>query len=481
MKEQANSLWQETKKHLKEELPEASFETWVGNLELIGLQDGQIDLAAPSGFIKRGLEERFLDLIQSSASEISGEEKEINVEVAQSSEGDPGSESQREEVEPPPVSPGGNGISDSPETNTKVQQGTRTARKEAKDDGHKGKIALNREYTFETFVKSKSNQLASAASRAVAEAPADSYNPLFIYSKVGLGKTHLLHAIGNHLKEKDPEGKVVYTTSERFAIEMIQAIRENETEKFREKYRYVKAFLLDDVQFLENKEGTQEELFHTFNELYGNGKQIVLTSDRSPQEFSDLQDRLVSRFRWGLVVDIQPPNFETRMAILRKKASQKGLKVDDRVLELIATRVSTNVRALEGALIKAIAHANLAGGELKLEEAREFLPEEDEEEKELTVSAIKEVVADNYDLTPEEIEGKSRKKEVARARHIAVYLARELTDSSFPVLGKEFGDRDHSTVMHSHKKIKKMIKETPLLFEEIKELKDELKSGYETV
>jgi len=475
MNEQANSLWQETKKYLKKELPEASFETWVGNLELIGLQDGRIDLAAPSGFIKRGLEERFLDLIESSLSEISGEKKEINVKVAEDSPSEDDEGSQREELDPPPVSPGGNG---SGETKTKVRQKSSKTRAETKSDGRKGKIALNREYTFNTFVKSKSNQLASAASRAVAEAPADSYNPLFIYSKVGLGKTHLLHAIGNHLKEKDPEGKVLYTTSERFAIEMIQAIRENETEKFRKKYRYVKAFLLDDVQFLENKEGTQEELFHTFNELYGNEKQIVLTSDRSPQEFSDLQDRLVSRFRWGLVVDIQPPNFETRMAILRKKANQKGLKVDDRVLELIATRISTNVRALEGALIKAIAHANLAGGELKLEEARQFLPEEEEEEQELTVDAVKEVVAENYDLTLEDIEGKSRKKEIARARHIAVYLARELTDSSFPVLGKEFGGRDHSTVMHSHKKIKNMIEETPLLFEEIKELKDELKSSY---
>jgi chromosomal replication initiator protein len=475
MNEQANSLWQETKKYLKKELPEASFETWVGNLELIGLQDGRIDLAAPSGFIKRGLEERFLDLIESSLSEISGEKKEIHVEVAEDLSSGDEDEGQREELDPPPVSPGGNG---SGETTTQVKQKDSKTRAETKSDGRKGKIALNREYTFGTFVKSKSNQLASAASRAVAEAPADSYNPLFIYSKVGLGKTHLLHAIGNHLKEKDPEGKVLYTTSERFAIEMIQAIRENETEKFRKKYRYVKAFLLDDVQFLENKEGTQEELFHTFNELYGNEKQIVLTSDRSPQEFSDLQNRLVSRFRWGLVVDIQPPNFETRMAILRKKANQKGLKVDDRVLELIATRISTNVRALEGALIKAIAHANLASGELKLEEARKFLPEEEDEEKELTVAAVKEVVADNYDLTPEDIEGKSRKKEIARARHIAVYLARELTDSSFPVLGKEFGGRDHSTVMHSHKKIKNMIEETPLLFEEIKELKDELKSSY---
>lgn len=480
MSDKTISLWREVKKNLKKELPEASFETWVGNLELLNLQDGRLELAAPSGFIKRGLEERYLDIIESKVSELTGEEKSVTISVDGACGDDipPDGHSQRDKSQSPPVSQENASQGDSPSLSKQRMSSTRT---NSKGGRRKGQIALNREYTFGSFVQSKSNQLATAASKAVAEAPADSYNPLFLYSNVGLGKTHLLHAIGNYLTEEDPEGDIVYTTSERFAIEMIHAIRQNETDKFREKYRTVKAFLLDDVQFLENKEGTQEELFHTFNELYGNGKQIVLTSDRPPQEFSDLQDRLVSRFRWGLVADIQPPNFETRMAILRKKATQKGLKVDDRVLELIATRVSTNVRALEGALIKSIAHADLAGGELKLEEVQDLLPEEKEEDRNLTVSAVKETVTENYDLSLAEIEGKSRKKEIARARHIAVYLARELTDSSFPVLGKKFGDRDHSTIMHSYSKIKKMIKETPLLFEEIKELKDELKSTYDHV
>ncbi len=480
MKDKTISLWQEIKKNLKKELPEASFETWVGNLELIDLQDGRLELAAPSGFIKRGLEQRYLDLINSQANEIIGESKEIVIRVANASEteggGDRSEQDGEQDLQPPPVSPDGNPSKDSPLQASREVKGSPRS---GTGGDSKSSIALNRQYTFNTFVKSKSNQLASAASRAVAEAPADSYNPLFIYSKVGLGKTHLLHSIGNYLHNQKIGGEIVYTTSERFAIEMIQAIRENETEQFREKYRSVRAFLLDDVQFLENKEGTQEELFHTFNELYGNGKQIVLTSDRPPQEFSDLQDRLVSRFRWGLVADIQPPNFETRVAILRKKASQKGLKVDDEVLELIATRVSTNVRALEGALIKAVAHANLAEGKLKLEEVKNFLPEEKAEPEELTVSAIKEAVADNYDLTTDDLEGKSRKKEIARARHIAIYLARELTESSFPALGKKFGGRDHSTVMHSHKKIDGMIDETPLLYEEIKELKQAVKSSYQ--
>ena len=482
MNDKTIPLWQEVKKNLRKELPEASFETWIGNLKFIDLQDGRIELAAPSGFIKRGFEERYLELVKTKTNQLTGEEKEIRVQVAKPSnddeDGKTGGISHENDLQSPPVSSdnGSSGDSTAPAT-SEVNNSTGTI---SGNGNRGGKIALNREYTFNNFVQSKSNQLACAASRAVSEAPGGSYNPLFLYSKVGLGKTHLLHAIGNHLINKNGDSEIVYTTSERFAIEMIQAIRQNQTDKFRKKYRSVKAFLLDDVQFLENKEGTQEELFHTFNELYGNGKQIVLTSDRSPQEFSDLQDRLVSRFRWGLVADIQPPNFETRMAILRKKATQKGLKVDDEVLELIATRISTNVRALEGALIKAVAHANLAGGKLQLEEVMGFLPNEPEEEKVLTVTAIKEIVADNYDLTIGDLEGKSRKKEIARARHIAIYLSRELTDSSYPALGRKFGNRDHSTIMHSYGKIDDMIDDTPLLFEEIKELKESIRSEFNT-
>jgi len=483
MNEKTVPLWQEIKKNLEKELPEASFETWINNLEIIDLQDGRIELAAPSGFIKRGLEERYLDLIESTAHQLTDEKKKVSVKVADAREdletAKDGEHKSGTGLHSPPVSSSNESTGKSPSPASREVNSTPDGSKSnSRDTGEK--LVLNREYTFENFVQSKSNQLASAASRAVAESPANSYNPLFLYSKVGLGKTHLLHSIGNYLKEKNPHGEVIYTSSERFAIEMIQAIRQNKTDEFRKKYRSVQAFLLDDVQFLENKEGTQEELFHTFNELYGNGKQIVLTSDRSPQEFSDLQDRLVSRFRWGLVADIQPPNFETRVAILRKKATQKGLKVDDEVLELIATRITTNVRALEGALIKAVAHANLAAGKLKIEEVKDFLPRERAETKKLDVSSIKEVVAENYDLSPEKLEGKSRKKEIARARHIAIYLARELTDSSFPALGKKFGDRDHSTVMHSHKKIDNMIEDTPLLYEEIKELKEEIRSRYET-
>ncbi|MFW6422330.1 MAG: chromosomal replication initiator protein DnaA, partial [Candidatus Bipolaricaulota bacterium] len=239
---------------------------------------------------------------------------------------------------------------------------------------------------------------------------------------------------------------------------------------------------LDDVHFLENKEGTQEELFHTFNELYENGKQIVFTSDRSPDQLSDLQDRLISRFRWGLVADIQPPNFETRVAILRKKANQKGITIGDEILELIASRISTNVRALEGALIKVVARENLSGDSLKPADLEQVLPQSTgiNQKNTLTVEAIKRELADHYDLSVQDLEGSSRKQRTARARHIAIYLSRELTDSSFPALGEKFGNRDHSTVMHSHKKIQNMIDETPLFYEEIKEIEEDLLSKYDS-
>jgi len=477
MEDGKESLWHEILSRLKEELPEASYETWLGSLEVAPSENGSIHLIAPSGFIKRGLESQYLGLIKEKAAEVSEEPLDFVIEVGGNRSGD-GDTNQL----------GSEDLENLENSSATFAQPERESEEggEGGDEGSSiqfggGRTPLNNDYTFETFVQSKSNQLAAAACRAAADSPGQAYNPLFIYAKVGLGKTHLLHAIGNRIVQRasGDDDQVIYTSSERFAIEMIRAIRENKTDQFRRRYRSVQGFLLDDVQFLENKEGTQEELFHTFNELYGNNKQIVLTSDRPPDELSALQDRLISRFRWGLVADIQPPNFETRMAILRKKAIQKGIDVDDQVLELIASRVSSNVRNLEGALIKAVARADLTGGEIKLDAVRQFLPEEKAGGEELTVETVKKTVAANYSLEPEDLEGTSRKKKVARSRHIAIYLSRELTDSSFPALGEKFGDRDHSTVMHSYRKIKNMMEETPLFYEEVKELENELRSKYE--
>jgi len=335
--------------------------------------------------------------------------------------------------------------------------------------------SLKAEYTFERFIKGDGNLLACSACQAVAESPAKAYNPLFIYGKVGLGKTHLLHAIGNELLKNQPWLRVIYITSERFAIELVRAIRENRTDRFRRLYRRVDVLLIDDVHFFKDKEGTQEELFHTFNELYENGKQIVLSSDRPPEELSQLQERLVSRFRWGLVADIQPPNFETRLAILRAKARESGLVLEDDLLELIARRVTSSVRALEGALIRAAAYGDLQGHPLTHEALEEILPQDPPSELPLDIETIKAEVARRYEVTVEQLEGERREKRISQARHIAIYLARELTNSSFPTIGRAFGDRDHTTVMHSYRKVKELM-QTPLFRSEIEELKEALKN-----
>ena len=306
------------------------------------------------------------------------------------------------------------------------------------------------------------------------------YNPLFVYGSVGLGKTHLLQAIGNAVRESDPSRSVVYTTSERFAIELINAIRSNSTAAFRDKYRQVDLLLIDDVHFLKGKEATQEELFHTFNDLHGDRKQIVLSSDRPPEDLSGLQDRLVSRFRWGLEADIQPPDFETRMAILREKAMTRGLEVQHDVLELIAKRISSNVRALEGALIKAIAYAELQGQPLTPKSIEGILPKEGRRPR-LTVAHIKEEVALHYQIPVQELDGASRKKEITQARQIAIYLARELTELSFPSIGREFGDRDHTTIMHAHSKIKLLLADTPLLGADVGDLQESLESRFSLI
>jgi len=335
--------------------------------------------------------------------------------------------------------------------------------------------SLKAEYTFDRFIKGDGNLLACSACQAVAESPGRAYNPLFIYGKVGLGKTHLLYAIGNEILKNQPWLRVIYITSERFAIELVQAIRENRTDRFRRTYRQVDILLIDDVHFLRDKEGTQEELFHTFNELYENSKQIVLSSDRPPEELSQLQERLVSRFRWGLVADIQPPNFETRLAILRAKAKENGLEFSDELFTEIASRITSSVRALEGALIRATAYAELQGQSLTPLLLEEILPHEPPSEPPLDMEVIKAEVARRYEVTVEQLEGERREKRISQARHIAIYLARELTNGSFPAIGKAFGARDHTTVMHAYRKVTELLK-TPLFRSEIDELKECLRA-----
>jgi chromosomal replication initiator protein len=444
-------VWDSILSTLKEEIPYASFETWFTGVQPLALEEGALTIGVPDSFTKGGIERRFRTTIEQLASTTCARPIALDVRILAVSRA----------------------LTSTPRLVHK-EMGPRT----------RDAVPLSSDYTFEAFVRGKNNHLAHAASEAVARAVIEeqdkTYNPLFIYGNVGLGKTHLLQAIGNRVVQLAPSKSVVYTTSERFAIELINAIRNNITAAFREKYRRIDLLLIDDVHFLEGKEATQEEFFHTFNELYGSEKQIVLSSDRSPEDLSGLQERLVSRFRWGLVADIQPPDLETRIAILREKAIARGLDVDDDILELIASRISSNVRALEGALVKALAFAELQGEHLTPKKLEEVLPKEGRRAR-LTVSHIKEEVATRYQLDRIDLEGASRKKEVSQARHIAIFLAREMTDHSFPAIGREFGNRDHTTIMHSYTKIQTLLEETPLLQAEISEIQEALAARYSFV
>ncbi|MDD5453726.1 MAG: chromosomal replication initiator protein DnaA [Candidatus Bipolaricaulis sp.] len=436
----AEEIWQKAKTLLVKEIPPVNFAAWIADARAKTADEGTLVLEVPSVLAKGGIERRYRSLVERVVEDVAGQPLQLRVLVA----------------EPPPAAP---------------SLDPHLARR------YHGSLPLNPEYTFATFVQGKNSQLAFAAAQAVAEAPARAYNPLFIYGNVGLGKTHLLHAIGAHVLTAPTDASVVYTTSERFAIELIQSIGATTTEQFRAKYRTVDVLLIDDVHFLKNKEGTQEELFHTFNELYGNGKQIVLSSDRSPDELQGLQDRLVSRFRWGLVADIQAPDFETRSAILREKARRRGLEVPDEVVELIASRITTNVRDLEGALIRALAYAELCQGPVTPAMLEDILPKEDLSRK-LTVEAIKAEVAAAYRIPVSDIESPSRKKELVQARQIAIYLARELTETSFPALGRSFGGRDHTTIMHSYQKMQELLRQIPLLRSEIESLRATILKKY---
>ncbi len=338
-------------------------------------------------------------------------------------------------------------------------------------------IQLNPRYIFETFVIGASNRFAHAAAVAVAEAPAKAYNPLFIYGDSGLGKTHLLHAIGAYAKELYGSVRVRYVSSEEFTNDFINSIRDDKASVFQKRYRDLDILLVDDIQFLENKERTQEEFFHTFNTLYNANKQIVISSDRPPKQLTTLEDRLRSRFEWGLITDIQPPELETRIAILRKKAAQDKLNAPDDVLEYIASKISTNIRELEGALIRVTAFASLnrQGVDLSLAEIvlKDLIPEEGGPE--ITGSTIMAQTASYFSLSVDDICGSSRSRVLVNARQIAMYLCREMTELSLPKIGQAFGGRDHTTVMHADRKIRQLMAERRSIYNQVTELTNRIK------
>jgi chromosomal replication initiator protein len=319
---------------------------------------------------------------------------------------------------------------------------------------------LNDRYSFETFIVGPSNQFAHAACRAVAEAPSHSYNPLFIYGGVGLGKTHLMHAIGQYVLQHDPSLKLTYISSERFMNEMINALRYERILDFRERYRTVDILLVDDIQFVSGKEGTQTEFFHTFNALYDGKKQIVLSSDRPPHEIPALEERLRSRFEWGLIADIQPPDLETKMAILKRKAEAEGIPLPDDVAMFIAGRIKSNIRELEGSLIRLIAYASLTGREISRDLTQEVLRNAiDLDERSITLESIQRYVAEHYQLKVSDLKSRNNSKSIALPRQVAMYLCKSLTQASLPEIGRSFGGKHHSTVIHSINKIEAMRKQ----------------------
>ncbi len=340
------------------------------------------------------------------------------------------------------------------------------------------KSLLNPKYVFENFVVGHNNRFAQAASLAVAEAPAKAYNPLFLYGGVGLGKTHLMQAIGHHVMKNMPQVKVLYVTCEKFTNDLINAIRYGSTADFRNRYRDIDILLVDDIQFLAGKESTKEEFFHTFNSLYEASKQIVLSSDRPPKEIPNLEERLRSRFEWGLTADIQSPDLETRLAILKKKAELEEISVPEEVLGLIAEKITSNIRELEGALIRIVAYSALTSEEITLASADEIIRDIISPKKDrpaVTIALIKKATAEYYSVKIDDMTAKIRTKEIANARQVAMFLARELTSASLPKIGEEFGGRDHTTVLYAYEKIKDELRHNPEIETAVKEITASIK------
>ena len=419
------SLWEKTLQLIKGELSPPSFNAFFKQIKPLQIQSNTLILLVPNDFTKGILEDRYLNLIESSVNQLSLKKHDIKFVL---SEDDVRGLNKNHNIE---------------EDDNKLK---------------KNYPNLNPKYTFDTFVIGNSNRFAHAACVAVAESPARAYNPLFLYGGVGLGKTHLMHAIGHHIMEQKKDPKVVYVSSEKFTNELINSIKDDRNEEFRNKYRNVDVLLIDDIQFIAGKERTQEEFFHTFNSLHEANKQIIISSDRPPKEIPTLEDRLRSRFEMGLITDIQAPDFETRMAILRKKAQMEDIDVPNEVTVYIAKNIKSNIRELEGALTRVVAYSSLTNKTISFELASEALKDIiSTKHEEINVNRIKEKVSSVFSLKMEDFNSKKRTRSISYPRQIAMYLSRELTDLSLPKIGEEFGGRDHTTVIHAHDKIAKDI------------------------
>ncbi len=437
----AESLWTEVSGRLKGALNDTTYGTWFGDVSSRELTDEAFVLSVPNDFTREWIEGHFLDLIGAAVRDAGGTERQIQLSVEQ-------------EVEP---------------AGPKQQEAATPARPA---------FDMSQKYTFDSFVIGSSNRFAHAAALAVAESPAQAYNPLFIYGGTGLGKTHLLQAVGGYVGEHSKKLSVRYITSETFMNDFINSLRDKRIEGFKQRYRTYDLLLIDDIQFLEHKERIQEEFFHTFNSLYEAGRQIVISSDRPPREISTLEERLRSRFEWGLITDIQPPDLETRIAILRKKVKTDGIHVPDpQVLTFIAGRVSTNIRELEGALTRVVAFSSLTARPMTVELAQDVLKDvfPQGEAPEVSIERIQTAVTERFGLSMEELCGDRRSQNIVYPRQVAMYLSRELTDASLPKIGREFGGRDHTTVIHATSKIARLIREDRSVYNLVQELTARIK------
>jgi chromosomal replication initiator protein len=446
-------VWTEVLDQVSEHINAPSLRVWFEGTKPVNLYDNGLEISVPNSFAKEYIESRFKPLLEEALDKVlDQEESSLVVSVGASNKG-------------------------SPQVSARAEDGTAGEAAESVRNARTAK-SLRTRYTFDTFVIGAGNRFAHAATLAVAETPGVVYNPLFIYGGVGLGKTHLLRSVSQYVEDHNPSMSIRYVTCEQFTNDFINSIRENKPLDFQRRYREKDLLLIDDIQFLEKKEGIQEEFFHTFNSLYEENKQLVIASDRHPKYIKTLEDRLVSRFEWGLVTDIQPPDLETRIAILRKKAIADSLEVDDAVLTFIASKVSTNIRELEGALVRILAYSSLYGRNLSVELAEEVLKDilTDSAYREIPVELIQHEVCRYFGVSKPDLTGTSRTRPFAYPRQVAMYLCRELTDESLPKIGRAFGGRDHSTVMHATAKIANLINKDRDAFNQIHEITYHVKS-----
>ena len=444
MQNELNDLLTKAKELLKDEVTKISYETWIKILEIQSADNGHIVLLTSTEFQKNIIASKYLDLLTNTFNYLTNRECTVSIVS-------------REELE-----------AASNNTNLNVAANIEAPINYATTN-------LNPKYTFSTFVVGNSNRFAHAAALAVAEAPAASYNPLFLYGGVGLGKTHLMHAIGNEILKNNKNSKILYVTSENFTNQLINAIKDNSSDQFRNKYRNIDVLLIDDIQFIAGKERIQEEFFHTFNTLYESGKQIILSSDKPPKDIQLLEDRLKSRFEWGIIADISNPDYETRLAILRKKAQLDNIIIDDEILSTIATRIDSNIRELEGTLNKIIATASLTqNNQITMELAEKAINDiVSQQEKVISAEFIQETVGKYFNVNPKDLKGSKRSNDITFLRQIAMYLCRTVANMSLPQIGKDLGKRDHTTVMHACNKIEQEIKtnsNTKLIVESVKNI-----------